>query len=166
MKAVWCLTLANPGSSHRWGKLLQIKSVWCSRAGGSDKMGLRPDAPTIHGAGHRKHFSAIGFLSWRAKLVGWVLRTPSHAKILHHMVRCCHVVGLTLLSTTLCAHRLFYSFNASDGSGGFAAGRVVSLRPVMMHLDFRSKEVRRTRKQNIDYAMQHHTPHCWLPNKL
>ena len=31
---------------------------------------------------------------------------------------------------------------------------------------FISKEVRRARKQNIDYARQHHIPHCWLPAKL
>ena len=27
-------------------------------------------------------------------------------------------------------------------------------------------EVRRARKQNIDYVKQHHTPHCWLPAKV
>ena len=37
---------------------------------------------------------------------------------------------------------------------------------IMMHHGFRSKEVRRARKQNIDYTKQHHTPHCWLHAKV
>ena len=27
-------------------------------------------------------------------------------------------------------------------------------------------EVRRARKQNIDFVKQHQTPHCWLPAKV
>ena len=29
-----------------------------------------------------------------------------------------------------------------------------------------NKKARRARKQNIDYAKQHHTPHCWMPSKV
>ena len=46
---------------------------------------------------------------------------------------------------------------------GTTAGRVVSPCSIMVQHGFRGKEVRHTRKQNIDYATQHHTPHCWLP---
>ena len=36
----------------------------------------------------------------------------------------------------------------------------------MVHHGFRSKEKRSARKQIIDYAKQHHSPHCWLPAKM
>ena len=36
----------------------------------------------------------------------------------------------------------------------------------MVHHGFISKEVRCAIKQNIDYAKQHHTPHCLLPAKV
>ena len=89
---------------------------------------------------------------------------PSHFTPLLDMVWCCHVVGLALLTTTFCAYRFFfYSLTTSDGSGGTTAGHVVSPRSIMVLQGFRSKEARRARKQNIDYAKQHHTPHCWLP---
>ena len=39
---------------------------------------------------------------------------------------------------------------------------MVSPRSIMVHRGFRSKEARCTRKENIDYPKQHHTPHCWL----
>ena len=74
---------------------------------------------------------------------------------------------LSLEKTTLCVLRFFsYSFTASDGSEESIAGRVESPSFIMMHHGFRSKEARRARKQNIDYAKQHHTPHCWLPAKV
>ena len=40
------------------------------------------DAATIHCADHHKLLCAIGFLGWKAKLVGWGLCTPSHFKLL------------------------------------------------------------------------------------
>ena len=43
---------------------------------------------------------------------------------------------------------------------------MVSPRSITVHHGFRSQEARRARKQNIDYAKQHHTPHCWLPAKV
>ena len=66
----------------------------------------------------------------------------------------------------LCASFLFLSFTASDGSDGTTAGRVVSLRSIMVHRGFISKEVRCARKRYIVCAKQHHTPHCWLPAKV
>ena len=68
--------------------------------------------------------------------------------------------------TTFCLHPFFYSFTASDDSKGTNAGRVVSPRSISVHHGFRSKEVRRARKQNIDCAKEHHTPHHWLPAKV
>ena len=56
-----------------------------------------------------------------------------------------------------------YSFTASDGSEESTPGRVVSPCSTMV------SEVRRRGVQesmNIDYAKQHHTPHCWLPAKV
>ena len=83
------------------------------------------------------------------------------------MVRCNHVISPTLLKTTVCPHSFFFhSITASDGSEGTTAGRVVSPRSIMVHHGLRSKEVRCARKQNNDYAKQHHTPHCWLPTKV
>ena len=77
------------------------------------------------------------------------------------------MIGPTLLRTTFSAHRfIFYPFTATDGSLGNTAGRVKSPRSIMVHHCFRSKEVRRARKQNIDYGKQHYTPHCWLPSKV
>ena len=35
-----------------------------------------------------------------------------------------------------------------------------------MHQGLRCTEMRRVRKQNTDYAKQHHTPHCWLAAKV
>ena len=82
-------------------------------------------------------------------------------------MRCCQVIGPSLLWTTLCArHFFFYPFTASNGSEGTTAGRVVSHRSTTEHHGFRSKEARCARKQNIDYAKQLNTPHCWLPNKV
>ena len=73
------------------------------------------------------------------------------------------MIGPTLSKTTTCAYRFFfYSFTASHGSGGTTASRVVSPRSIMRHHRFRSEEVRRAIKQNIDYV-KHHTPHCWTP---
>ena len=63
------------------------------------------------------------------------------------------------------AHRLFYSFIASDGSEGTTADRVVSPRSIMVHHGYRSKEARRAIK-NIDYAKQHLNPYCRLHGKL
>ena len=78
------------------------------------------------------------------------------------MVLCCHVIGLTLLKTTLCAHHFFfYSFTASDGSEGTTAGYVVSPHFMMVHRGFRS-----ARKQNINYIKQHYTIHCWIPTRV
>ena len=71
-----------------------------------------------------------------------------------------------MLSTTLCTHRSFYSFTASDGSDGTTAGRVVSPRSIMVHHGLRNKKTRRAIKQNIYYVKQHHTPHCLLPAKV
>ena len=80
-----------------------------------------------------------------------------------------------------------YSFTASDGSEESTAGRVVSPCSIMMHHGFRSvlyssiachkpfgfnlRERKKERRgvqesNNIDYAKQHHTPHCWLPAKV
>ena len=72
----------------------------------------------------------------------------------------------TLIKTAFCTHRIFYSFTASDGSEGTTAGRVVSPCSIVVHHGFRSKEVRRARKQYIDYTKQHHTPHSWLSTIL
>ena len=47
------------------GKPLQIKTVGCPNACAPDKLALRPDAATIHLAGHHKLFCAIRFLSGR-----------------------------------------------------------------------------------------------------
>ena len=79
------------------------------------------------------------------------------------MVRCCHVIGPTLLGTTFCAHCFsFYAFTAFNGSEGTNPSRGVSPRSTIEHHGLRSKELRRTIKQDIDYAKHHHTPHCWL----
>ena len=44
----------------------------------------------------------------------------------------CHVIGMTLSKTTLCAHRFyFHSLTASDGLEGTTARRVASPRPIM-----------------------------------
>ena len=60
------------------------------------------------------------------------------------------MIGWTLLKTTFCVHRFFfYSFTASDGSEGTTAGCVVSLRSIMVHHGFRSKEVRHAIKLSI-----------------
>ena len=75
------------------------------------------------------------------------------------------MIGPTLLRNTFCVHCFFYSFIASDGLDGTTAGRVISPSSIMVHHGFRTKEVRRARKQNIDYV-KHHTPHCWLPSKV
>ena len=64
--------------------------------------------------------------------------------------------------TTFSAYRIFYSITVSDGSEGTIAGRVVSPRFIMVHHGVRSKEMRRAKKQNVDYP-KHHTPHGWLP---
>ena len=69
------------------------------------------------------------------------------------------------IKTTSCVHRFSYFFTASDHSEG-TAEVLVSPCSNMMHHGFRSKEVRHTRKQNIDCTKQHHTPHCWLPVKV
>ena len=37
---------------------------------------------------------------------------------------------------------------------------------IVVHHGFRSKEVKRARKQNIDYGKQDNTPHCWLPAEV
>ena len=67
-----------------------------------------------------------------------------------------------LLRTTFCAHRFFfYSFTVSDGSEGTTAGHVELPCSILGHQGFRSIVVRRAIKQDIDYAKQHHTPHCW-----
>ena len=75
--------------------------------------------------------------------------------------------------TTFCVPCFFfYSFTTddsiddSDGSEGTTACRVVSPRSIILHHGFRNKEVRHARKQNIDYANQHHTLHRWLPAKV
>ena len=49
---------------------------------------------------------------------------------------------------------------------GTTAGRVVSPHSIMVQNGFSSKEVRRASKQNINYAKQQHTLHCWLPAKV
>ena len=54
-----------------------------------------------------------------------------------------------------------YSFTASDGSEESTAGRVMSPCSIMMHHGLGMQE-----SKNIDYAKQHHTPHCWLPAKV
>ena len=83
------------------------------------------------------------------------------------MVWCCHVISLTLLNTTLCVHHfLFCSFTASDGSEGTTADCAVLPCSILVDHGFRTKEVRHARKQNIDYAKQHHTSHHWLPTKV
>ena len=46
------------------------------------------------------------------------------------------------------------------------AGHVTSPRSIVVHHGLRSKKVRRARKLNIDYAKQHHTPHCCMPTKV
>ena len=81
---------------------------------------------------------------------------PSHFGPLHHMVCSCQVISSTLPLTTCCAHRLFYSFTASDGSERTTAGRVVSPCSIMVH----------HRKQYIDYVKRHHTPHCWFSDMV
>ena len=102
-------------------------------------------------------FLVVGLVS------GVGLCTP-HLGLLQHMVQCSHVICSTLLETTLCAHRFyFYSFTFSDGSEGTIADRVFSPRYVLVHHGFRSNETKNARKQNIEYAKQHHTLHCWLP---
>ena len=68
----------------------------------------------------------------------------------------------TLLLTTFCAHRFFYSITASDCSDGTTVSRVVSPRSIVMHHGNRSKKARRERKQNP----KHLTPHSWLPAKV
>ena len=80
---------------------------------------------------------------------------------------CCQVIGPALLKTTFYVHCFFfYYFTASVGSEGTTTGHVVSPCSIMMHHGFTSNEVKCARKQNINYAKQHHTPHCWLPAKV
>ena len=72
-----------------------------------------------------------------------------------------------IVNTKKYAHRFFfYSFIASDGSEGTITGRVVSSCSIMVHHGVRSQQASSARKESIDYAKQHHTPHCWLPAKL
>ena len=103
--------------------------------------------PTNSGSpsGHCNHplsrssqaFCATWLQIWKAKLVGWGLCA-------HHVVWCCHVISPTLLKTSFCVHGFFfYSFTASDGSEGTTAGRVVSLRSMMVHHGCRSIEAKR-----------------------
>ena len=73
----------------------------------------------------------------------------------------------TMSKTTFCEHRFFfYSFTTSDSSEGTTASHVVSPRSIIVHHGFGNRDVRRARKQNIDYSRQRHTPHCWFLVKV
>ena len=74
---------------------------------------------------------------------------------------------MNIEKTTFCVIRFFsYSFTASDGSEESAAGRVVLPYTIMVLHGFRSNRQGMQESKNIDYAKQHHTPHCWLPAKV
>ena len=99
------------------------------------------------------------FLVGRQSLWAGDYAPLSHFNRHQHMVRCCHVIGSTLLRTTFCLHRLFfYSFTASDDSEGTTASRVVPRRSIMMRHGFRSKEVRHAKKIRLRLRTSHSSP--------
>ena len=99
--------------------------------------------------------------------MGWGLCITLHLTLLQHIGWCHRKISQTQIKTTFCTLRCFFnSFTASGGSERNTAGRVASPRSIMVRHGFRSKEAWRAKKQNIDYAKQHRSPHCWLPAKL
>ena len=71
-----------------------------------------------------------------------------------------YIYFLELEKTTFCVLRFSNSFAASDGSEESTAGCVVAPCSIMMHHCFRSKEVRRARKQK--YRLRQTTSHSSL----
>ena len=78
------------------------------------------------------------------------------------VVRCSHVIGPTLQKT-------FFSYISTlllmvEREPPHAVWYHLALSCCTM-----TSEVKRQgeqKKENIDYAKQHHTPHCWLPAKV